>query len=188
MTRRRSRPRFKRKPASPSRLHDWWLVWRMPVLLLTVMAVWWFGFRTSTEEQDWAEVDTRFGLCGERSPGTSRETGCVVDGDTLVIGFGAERRRIRLIGFDTPEIDGACKTESDLARAAQLRLYQWLSEGTFEWSGASQPPYDQYGRELREVRRRTAADTGPEYLAETMIESGLAAENGWGAWPHDWCS
>jgi endonuclease YncB( thermonuclease family) len=163
-------------------LADWWLIWRVPVTLLIVMAVWWFGFRPAANAGEWVEVDTQFSLCGERERGN----GCVVDGDTLVIGFGEGRRRIRLIGFDTPEIDGACDAESALAQTARERLHQWLGEGAFEWSGAGDPPFDQYGRELREVRR-IHPGKAPEYLADVMIEGGLAAENGWGAWPQDWC-
>lgn len=186
MTRRRFRPQFKRNQTARSRLADWWLVWRLPVSVLVVMAVWWFWFRPAATEQEWTEVDTRFALCGQRSSGSARELGCVVDGDTVVIGFGEERRRIRLTGFDTPEIDGACEAESELAQEARMRLHQWLSEGVFEWSGADEPPYDQYGRELREVRR-LGGDGRSEYLAVTMIDSGLASESGWGAWPQEWC-
>lgn len=184
MFRRRSRPRFRRPAARPrSRLSDWWLLWRVPMLLLIVMAVWWFGFRPMQAEQGWVSETGRFPLCGA---GSGRAAGCVVDGDTLMIGFGSERRRIRFTGFDAPELDGACEAERELAEAARARLQQWLAQGHFEWDGADDPPRDQYGRELREVRR-TAPDGPREYLAETMIQSGLAAESGWGAEPADWC-
>ena len=155
----------------------------MPVLLLVVMAVWWFVFRPIAQEQGWVEVTSSFAICGEPGP---REEGCVVDGDTVVLGFGGERRRIRLIGFDAPEIDGRCEVERELAIAARTRLHRWLSEGSFEWNGADDPPRDQYGRELRRVRR--ASDDGDfEYLGETMIAAGFASESGYGADPVDWC-
>ncbi|MFU7529070.1 thermonuclease family protein [Qipengyuania sp. ASV99] len=184
MFRRRSPPRFKRSAAKPRRrLSDWWLLWRVPTLLLIVMAVWWFGFRPIQAEQGWVRETRSFPLCGA---GSGRAAGCVVDGDTLMIGFGSERRRVRFTGFDAPERDGVCEAERQLAEAARVRLQQWLAQGSFEWSGADEPPRDQYGRELREAWR-TARDGSREYLSETMIQSGLAAENGWGAAAPDWC-
>ncbi|WP_299196303.1 hypothetical protein [uncultured Erythrobacter sp.] len=153
------------------------------MLLLVVMALWWFVFRPITAEQGWERVSDRFAICGEQG---AREAGCVVDGDTVVLGFGGQQRRIRLTGFDTPELDGACEAERALARTARARLHQWLAEGPFEWDGAGDPPRDQYGRELREVRR-TQSDQSREYLAEVMIDADLASESGWGSSPKDWC-
>lgn len=129
------------------------------------------------------QVEESFALC---SAGAERQPGCVVDGDTVIIGFGDERRRIRLTGFDAPELDGACRAERELAIAARTRLHQWLAKGSFEWNGADDPPRDRYGRELRRARR-IASDGSREGLAETMIASGLAAQSGWGAQPRDWC-
>ena len=148
------------------------------------MALWWFVVRPITNEQGWEPVTERFAICGERG---AREAGCVVDGDTVVVGFGAQQRRIRLTGFDTPELDGACEAERELARTARTRLHQWLGEGMFEWDGSEGPPRDQYGRELRSARRATG-DGNHEYLAEVMIEEGLASESGWGSAPRDWCA
>lgn len=185
MIRRPSRLRFKRPAARPrSRLSEWWLLWRVPVLLLIVIAVWWFGFRPIQAEQGWVSEAGHYPLCGA---GPGRAAGCVVDGDTLIIGFGSERRRVRFTGFDAPERDGACEAERKLAQAARARLQIWLAQGPFEWSGSDNPPRDQYGRELREVRR-TTPDGAREYLAETMIQSGLAVQSGWGIAPPNWCS
>lgn len=178
-----SRPRFKR-PQRRSHLGDWWLLWRVPVLALVVMAAWWFIFRPIAQEQGWVAVEDDFALC---SGGGERLPGCVVDGDTVVLGFGGEQRRIRLIGFDAPELDGACEAERTLAVAARTRLLQWLAEGPFEWNGADDPPRDRYGRELR-AARRTSPDGSTEALADTMIASGLASESGWGTTPRDWCA
>lgn len=147
------------------------------------MAVWYLGFRPIAMEQGWVEVTEDFALCGESGV---RAAGCVVDGDTVIIGFGSERRRIRLTGFDAPELDGACEAESQLAAAARIQLYDWLGEGTFEWNGELDPPRDQYGRELR-TARRISSNGERDYLAEAMIGSGLAAESGWGATPENWC-
>lgn len=154
----------------------------MPILALIVMGVWWFVVKPITQEQGWVSVAPDFALCGEGA----RQQACVVDGDTVHIGFGSDRRRIRLTGFDAPEIDGACEAERNLARSARARLHQWLSNGPFEWDGANDPPRDQYGRELREARR-IAADGSQETLADVMIEGGFAAANGWGDAPEDWC-
>lgn len=183
MLKRRTRtPRF-RHPRRNSRFASWWVLWRVPVLLLIVMAVWWLGVRPVMEEQGWVRVDGEYALCSENTSGSA---GCVVDGDTISIGFGRDRRRIRLTGFDAPELDGTCLQEREAAVVAQGALRDWLNEGAFEWNGASDPPYDQYGRELRAARRVTAGGQR-DYLAQSMIERGLAAESGWGAEPRDWC-
>ncbi|QUL37015.1 thermonuclease family protein [Erythrobacter sp. JK5] len=183
MLKRRSKsPRF-RRPRSRGGWFGWWLVWRVPALALIVMAGWWFLVRPVVDEQGWVTVTRDFAICGERSGAA----GCVADGDTVIIGFGSDQRRIRLTGFDAPELDGACPAEREAALAARAALHEWLGRGPFQWTGADDPPYDRYGRELREVRR-AAPGGGREYLAETMIARGLAAESGWGARPVDWCA
>lgn len=180
------RPRFRRsrrrRPSARSGLFNWWLLWRVPALALVVMLVWWFVARPIALEQGWVEVRTGFALCGEGQ----RQSGCVIDGDTVLVSEGATQRRVRLTGFDAPELEGACQAERSLARAAKVRLHDWLGEGTFEWNGADSPPRDQYGRELR-AARRTKPDGTREVLSEVMISSGLASERGWGEPPRDWC-
>ncbi|WP_252259671.1 thermonuclease family protein [Erythrobacter aurantius] len=180
----RFRSRLRRnRPRMGSPLGNWWLVWRMPVLLLIVMAVWWFGLRPLSDDAEWQTVNDRFALCGARG---SSQPGCVVDGDTLILGFSKAQRRIRLTGFDAPELNGACPAESRRAIEARDALHQWLGQGAFEWDGGDAPPRDQYGRELRAVRR-TMADGSREYLADTMINRGLAGGSGWGSTEPDWC-
>lgn len=176
-------PLRRKASAKRSGIGSWWMIWRMPVLLLIVMAVWWFAIRPNTAQPEWVEVPHSFAICGA---GEERQAGCVVDGDTVVIGFGTAQRRIRLTGFDAPELDGACEAERSAAAKARGRLRAWLGEGPFEWDGGVAPPRDQYGRELREARRM-AANGEVTSLAETMIEAGLASESGWGATPRDWC-
>lgn len=183
MARRTVSPRFKR-PRRRSRLGDWWLLWRVPILALVVMAAWWFIVRPMEQEKGWVPVETDFALCGA---GGERKAGCLIDGDTVVLGFGTEQRRIRLTGFDAPELDGACPEERELAIFARDRLHRWLDEGPFEWNGDADPPRDRYGRELRKARRAQAGG-GYEELAATMIGSGLAAQSGWGAAERDWCA
>ncbi|QFT76652.1 thermonuclease family protein [Erythrobacter sp. THAF29] len=162
---------------------SWWTLWRVPALLAIVSAAWWFLYRPYAEEQGWVRVTDTFALCGERWTGAD---GCVVDGDTLVVGNGSARRRVRLVGFDAPELNGACDAEREQAKRARSALHEWLSRGPFEWNGEADPPRDQYGRELRKVRRNIGKGRH-EYLAEVMIERGLAGESGWGTTPVDWC-
>jgi len=168
----------------------WWMVWRVPVLLGIVMAAWWFGVRPVMEERGWVTIEAQFALCGEEIQGA---VGCVIDGDTLVLFETLAvpenprgSRRVRLTGFDAPELDGACKAERDLARKATAALHDWLGRGAFEWNGADDPPRDRYGRELRRGRR-VRADGSREELAEVMIARGLAARNGWNSPRIDWC-
>lgn len=183
-----SPPRFRRSPKTRRRgaggrgFLGWWLLWRVPALALIVMLAWWFIFRPIAQEQGWVRVDHNFALCGD---GT-RAAGCVIDGDTLVLGSGRALRRIRLTGFDAPELDGACEAERALAQAARGRLHQWLEQGSFEWNGADDPPRDRYGRELR-AARRIGPEGGRELLADAMIASGLASSRNWGEPPRNWC-
>lgn len=163
----------------------WWVLWRAPALLMIVMAGWWFIIRPLSDGRDWVPVTREFSICGQRSDGPAQ--GCVIDGDTLAIGFGSEARRIRLTGFDAPELDGACAAEREQALLARSALQDWLNREAFEWNGAGEPPYDQYGRELREVRR-IGSEGKAEYLARHMIDRGFAGESGWGTTPRDWCS
>ena len=170
------------RPASGIGLFNWWLVWRVPALALVVMLAWWFIIKPIAQEQGWVAVTHGFAVCGEGP----REVGCVIDGDTVFISDGTAQRRIRLTGFDAPELDGACEIENRLAIAARTKLHEWLTEGPFEWNGDDNPPRDQYGRELR-AARRLGSDGSEETLADVMIASGLAAERGWGEPPPDWC-
>ena len=144
----------------------------VPLLVLVLALVWAMRAGPLAPPPPVEEVDLTFGLCGEGWGG------CVVDGDTVRIG----KRRIRLTGFDAPELDGACDAEREKAREAREALLTWLAEGPFEWTADADTPYDQYGRELREARR------GDQLLADYMIEAGLAEGSGWGAVRRDWCA
>ncbi|MXO91682.1 thermonuclease family protein [Pontixanthobacter aquaemixtae] len=117
-------------------------------------------------------VDMNFTLCGVRG-----SQGCVIDGDTFMIG----RRKIRLAGYNAPEMKGDCAAEVALARQSRDALRDWLNQGTFAMSGGDEPPFDQYGRELRSLTR------GDDALADMMIERGLAQESGWGFERGGWC-
>ncbi len=179
MSKRRARYNYQRSGKGGS-LRQWWSWWRTPIFVLLLAGVWWLT-RTSERPGEWVTMGQSFGVCGERG----RPHACVSDGDTVTLGYGNQARRIRLTGFDTPEMDGACPAESAQARLAQLALRDWLNAGVFEWSGGAEPNYDKYGRELRSVRR-VLPDGSVEELAEVMIDAKLA--EGDGPWEsRDWC-
>jgi len=164
------------------RRNRWWQRWwRSGRWLLLIAAIvlakqgldrWAFPDRT-----EWAQLTVNGTLCG-----SGRADFCVLDGDTAAIGFGPQGRRIRLTGYDAPELDGACAAESTKAAEAKAELGRWMARGPFEWSGGAEPPRDQYGRELRAARR------GDEALADHMIDAGLAERSGWGGLAIDWCA
>jgi endonuclease YncB( thermonuclease family) len=84
-----------------------------------------------------------------------------VDGDTLRCGA----ERVRIVGLDTPEMQGRCAAESRLARRAQERLAALSAEGVaLEAKGR-----DRYDRLLAVVRDRDGRD-----LAAILIREGLA--------------
>ena len=165
------------------RLAGRWQLLRPIILLAALGVASLYVYRPTLEDRGWERVTLTLALCGE-SWGAA--AGCVVDGDTLVIGSGQARRRIRIIGYDAPELKGSCEAEHAAALRAKTALHDWLAMGPFEWSGADDPPYDQYGRELREIRR-VSADGTAEFLADLMIENDLASASGWGASEIDWC-
>lgn len=150
---------------------------------LLIGAAWWltsgpgWGLGETLRSQfgigaDWSEGNARFAICGERSA-----RACVIDGDTVVIGD----RRIRLTGFDAPELDGECEAERLLARQSREALKEWLNRGAWQMDGGDEPPRDLYGRELRAVRRVSGQQV--EWLDEAMTQRGLArrdrSDAGW---------
>ena len=148
-------------------LREW-----LPLLVVVALVSGWVVARDALDTPPpTSEVDIEFGLCGEGS-----QAACVIDGDTVAVG----QRRIRLTGYDAPELDGACEAESVAAQKARTALHTWLAKGRFSWTGGEDPARDQYGRELREAMR------GEERLAQAMIDAGLAEGEGWGE-GRDWC-
>ena len=145
-------------------------LWLGIIAIATYVAARW----GATGEREWQAVAMDYPVCGE----VRGAAGCVIDGDTLAIG----RDRVRLTGFDAPELKGECRRERELAIRARRELADWLAQGPFEWTGGDAPPRDDYGRTLREVRR------GGRSLADHMIDQGLATDTGWGGSDHDWCA
>lgn len=159
-----------------------WKGWIWPLVLTGLLVAAW-QLTAPLVAPEWDQVESRqFGLCGERG----RPFACVTDGDTVILGYGKAARRIRLTGFDAPELKGACPAESAKAQEARIALQRWLNSGPFEWDGGAEPPYDRYGRELRSVRR-VSADGQVEELADAMIDAGLANADDWGLTATDWC-
>ena len=147
--------------------------WAVAGLIVAACAVWAVSAdRLAPPPPLESEVRLSFRPCGTKGSGP-----CVIDGDTVAIG----QRRVRLTGYDAPEMDGACEAERAKAQQAKAQLHHWLARGPFTWTGGEDPPRDRYGRELREARR------GSELLADTMIGAGLAEGSGWGAKRVDWC-
>lgn len=106
-----------------------------------------------------------FPICSGRGRVT-----CVVDGDT--IWFRGEK--IRLVGFDTPEISNpGCANEGRLGQRAKLRLQELLNAGPFSLSANPEGrATDNYGRNLRVVSR------GGQNFGDQLIAEGLAERRG----------
>ena len=68
----------------------------------------------------------------------------VIDGDTIKW---KQTTRVRLMGFDTPELSGRCKLERRLAQDAKDRLRSLL-EGATDIDLVSRFEQDRYGRLL----------------------------------------
>ncbi|MDN3646608.1 hypothetical protein QWY75_10400 [Pontixanthobacter aestiaquae] len=165
-------PQFHTKPIRRGRSkRDRWVeIITLLVIAVASFLIW--GWQSSDPAAEWQHVDTRFTVCGERS-----SAGCVIDGDTFMIG----RRKIRISGFNAPELPGECPAETALAKQSRDGLRDWLNAGTFQMDGGDDPPYDQYGRELRELKR------GEQLLSDVMLQKELAQETGWGFTRGGWC-
>lgn len=109
-------------------------------------------------------VDETFTRCGR-----GRGHACVVDGDTFKLG----QRKVRIIGIDAPEVQGACAEEVRLAEASTRKLQALLNQGPFEMVGRFDEMQDRYGRDLRIVRR-VLPGGGYQSIADDMRASGLA--------------
>ncbi|MGB7374203.1 thermonuclease family protein [Pontixanthobacter sp.] len=174
MVRKIKPPRFHTKPLRRTRRRggSGWRTVRALLTLLIALAIGAIFMHFSQTSGDWQMADTRFTLCADRS-----SVACVIDGDTIMIG----RRKIRITGYNAPEMDGQCPAESALARRSRDAVLDWLNVAPFLIGGGDDPAFDQYGRELRELRR------GDEFLADVMIDRGLAQGSGWGTVRGGWC-
>lgn len=169
-------PQFDRKWQRQRRWSARWRALRPWLVVAAIIGatVWLTGLPTSLRNATLTEA--KFTLCAVHPAGA-----CVIDGDTIAFG----ERRVRLAGFDAPELDGACEAERLKAREARGALLAWLNQGPFYADGGEEPPRDKYGRELRALWRMTAGKESR--LAEDLIAAGLARDTRRGAAPAEWC-
>ncbi len=147
----------------------------LPFLWLAIiLAGTWWVMGLNTSGGDWQEKRATFPVCDTRGAES-----CVIDGDTIAIG----KRKIRMTGYNAPELSGECKIERALALRARAELAAWLSAAPFQMSGGDDPPYDQYGRELRSFKR-IGADGKEVWLADHIVAAGLARTDGF---RDEWC-
>lgn len=169
-------PQFDRKWKRRRRWSARWRALRPWLVVAAIIgaSVWYSGLPTSLRDATLTEA--KFTLCGVQHSGA-----CVIDGDTIAFG----QRRIRLTGFDAPELDGACEAERLKAREARGALLAWLNRGPFTIDGGDNPARDKYGRELRAAWR--VSEGREEWLADEIVAQGLARSDGWTAAVADWC-
>lgn len=154
-----------------TRARSWRRIPAWLVIAVAAGAIGWF-VRQQGNGEIWVQQNSEFTLCENRA-----SSACVIDGDTIMIG----KRKIRMSGYNAPELAGECSAEKSLALESRGALLQWLNAGPFLMSGGDEPPFDKYGRELREFRR------GNDWLADAMIRGGLAQQSGWGFVHGGWC-
>ncbi|HYG29563.1 MAG TPA: thermonuclease family protein [Allosphingosinicella sp.] len=100
----------------------------------------------------------------------------VIDGDT----FDYDGMRVRIADIDTPEVNGSCAYETELAARATGRLDALLGEGPFELHPVPDGrDEDRYGRKLRIVTRRGRS------VGDMLVAEGLART--WSGRREPWC-
>jgi endonuclease YncB( thermonuclease family) len=124
---------------------------------------------------------TRVGTGARLADGDSRSVAVtgpvrVIDGDTFDYGG----MRIRIADIDTPEVDGRCAYESELAAQATARLDTLLSSGAIELHRApGGRDEDRYGRKLRIVTRDGRS------IGDALVAEGVART--WTGRREPWC-
>lgn len=104
----------------------------------------------------------------------------VVDGDTLHMDCGAGRQKVRLPGFDTPELSKPhCAAEAEAARQARDLLAGLVASGPV--TAVRFQGHDRYGRDL------AAVSIAGRDVADYMIGTGLALPYAGHQHP-DWCA
>lgn len=99
----------------------------------------------------------------------------IIDGDTFDYGGS----RIRIADIDTPEVDGRCAYEEQLAGKATERMAELLHAGPFELEPIPGRDEDRYGRKLRIVTRDGRS------LGDQLVAEGLART--WTGRREPWC-
>lgn len=99
------------------------------------------------------------------------------DGDTFIIdGPGRKPLKIRIENIDTPEIEGRCAYETDLAQRSKQRLAALLRTTIAVHTGR----LDRYGRQLATIT------AGGRDVGEILVSERLARR--WDGARHSWCS
>jgi micrococcal nuclease len=103
----------------------------------------------------------------------------VLDGDTLTLLCGAQMLRVRLLGYDTPEVTRPrCAAERAAGQLATVRLRRLVAAG--EVTQVRFAGHDRYGRDLAEV------EIAGRDVAAHMLASSLALPYGGKRRPN-WC-
>jgi micrococcal nuclease len=100
---------------------------------------------------------------------------CVHDGDS----FWLQGDRIRIADIDTPELNGPCQAERELAIRSRNRLLVLLNEGTFELRPFPGRDRDRYDRLLRIVVRDGRS------VGDMLVSENLART--WSGRREPWC-
>ena len=87
-----------------------------------------------------------------------------------------EGEKIRIADIDTPELNGVCEYERDLALRARNRLVQLLNAGAFQIARKGQ---DRYGRTLATLHRSGRS------IGDQLVAEGLART--WSGRREPWC-
>ncbi len=95
-------------------------------------------------------------------PAAAERIARVVDGDTVVTASG---EKVRLMGFDAPEIRGKCPRERELAQRAAALLRRLARTGL---------EFDRQGRDRYRRTLAVARTPAGEDVAVTLIRAGLA--------------
>lgn len=154
-----------------------------PFVLATALIGLWIGYDPALVEVPYflsgqpERVSEHFVRCVPGAPASA----CVIDGDTFRLGD----RKVRIIGIDTAELHARCPEEARQAEAATTELQRLLNLGPFEMVARFDKPTDQYGRELRAVRRM-GPDADHVSIATQMQDGGFARRY-LGGLRHGWC-
>jgi endonuclease YncB( thermonuclease family) len=104
----------------------------------------------------------------------------VVDGDTLQLTCAGVLHKVRLLGYDTPEIyHPLCPAEQQAGEAATDRMRRLVASGPV--TAVRFAGHDRYGRDLAKVA------IGGQDVAEHMLQSPFARPYAGHRHP-DWCA
>lgn len=122
------------------------------------------------------------------------ETIRVLDGDTIEVG--AERKRVRLIGFNAPETNGAaCQRERDIGLQASQRLSSLIASEPADLqlvpcacrAGTEGTPACNYGRACG-ILKVDGVDVGATLIKEGLAVPFVCSKARCPPTPRPWCS